>query len=100
MHDPDRGTLVAHSLGLVGAEVLVQQADDRSSFAHGRGDALDGTLTRVARCQHTRHTGLEQQGVAMMTPSCGRLELSTRYEIALRVALDLVGDPLRVRFTT
>ena len=36
-----------------------------------------------------------------MVPARARLleDISTRHEIALRVALDLVGEPLRVRFT-
>src|SRR5207302_583942 len=93
-------TLSAYALRLVLAQVLMHEADNSRPFAHGRGDALDRALASVARCEHARHAGLEWQGITVMVPSRARLleDVSTRYEIALRVPGDLVGEPLSVRF--
>src|SRR5215469_12588811 len=78
--------------------VLVYKLDRGGTLSHGRCDALDGAVSCVAGCKHSRHAGLQEKRVALESPPAGRMaraeQVATGQDVSLGIHLDRAREPL------
>src|SRR5262245_66148267 len=80
------------------AQMFVHHADGGRALTNGGGNALDRAMPYVAGREYAGQARLERQRLAMVRPLRSRQleKVTTRDDVTLWVASDLVGEPMVV----
>src|SRR6202034_1201272 len=72
-------------------QVFVDEGDRHAAFANAAGNALDGTVTNVARAEDAGDAGFKRKRLAVPGPG-GHVAASA--DIPVAIALEGCGQPL------
>src|SRR6185369_8231735 len=80
------------------AQVLMDELDCDRPLADAGGDTLHGAMTNITDCKDSRHTGLQQERVALEIPALGMLtdsnEVGAGKDEAAVISLDHTTQPI------